>query len=257
MVSTFIALQFPVELRSAILALIGIVVASLGFYLEPQLVAHRLNSSPNRRNMNPAIGLVPFFGATRLTPQPLSNPESGVVATKAKASMFAPIVMATEALMGLTFMALGLHFDDLTELLLACVYTALLFEIGLIDFHYRLVLNVLSYPGAALALAGSFLWAGIGPGRALLGGAAALLIFGLIEVVGRGAMGRGDTKLAVLVGLTRGYPAVWTALISGVILGGIAAGILLISGKGRRQKFAYGPYLAAGAVLSLFLTGSS
>ncbi len=129
----------------------------------------------------------------------------------------------------------------------------MLFEIALIDFHYRLVLNVLSYPGAVVALVGSLFWSGIGPGSALLGGLIALVIFGVIELVGRGAMGRGDTKLAVLVGLMRGYPAVWTALIGGVIIGGIAAAALLVSGSGRKQKFAYGPYLAAGAVLSLFL----
>jgi len=140
------------------------------------------------------------------------------------------------------------------ELILACLYAAILFLIAVIDFHTRLVLNVLSYPAAAIGLAGSALWAGIGFPSALLGAVSALALFFVIEIVGRGAMGRGDTKLAGVIGAMRGFPAVWQALVAGIVVGGIFAAGLLVTGRSRRSYFAYGPSLAIGAVISMLLT---
>lgn len=153
------------------------------------------------------------------------------------------------------FVALGVHFHTTSWLLvLACVYTTLLMEIAIIDFHYRLVLNLLSYPAVLVAFAGSFLWTGIGPTSALLGGAISFVSFLIIEFVGHGAMGRGDTKLATLIGVMRGFPGVASALIGGVITGGVMAALLLVTGRGRRSTFAYGPALAIGAFISFFIS---
>jgi prepilin signal peptidase PulO-like enzyme (type II secretory pathway) len=53
----------------------------------------------------------------------------------------------------------------------------------------------------------------------------------------------------------RGFPGVINSLLLGVTIGGVAALVLLVvMRKGRKYRFAYAPYLAAGAVLSLFLS---
>jgi leader peptidase (prepilin peptidase)/N-methyltransferase len=65
----------------------------------------------------------------------------------------------------------------------------------------------------------------------------------------------GDVKLAFLLGLMLAFVS-WGALLVGMIgsilLGGVASGLLLAFGrKGRKAKFAYGPYLVVGAWVAL------
>jgi leader peptidase (prepilin peptidase)/N-methyltransferase len=233
-----------------ILALSGLITGSVGLYLEPLLIAHRLEDGPAKQRGGPILSLVPIVGAFFLVPQP-SDDET--VQPTIPTRSFSIQALVLEIILAAVFVALGWRFSDHTQLALACVYTALLFEMALIDFHYRLVLNVISYPSAVIALAGGTIWSGIGIGSSLLGGAVALILFFVIELVGRGAMGRGDTKLATVIGLMRGYPSVWTALVLGIVTGGIMAGLLVLSGQGRRSTFAYGPALAIGAVASFFV----
>jgi leader peptidase (prepilin peptidase)/N-methyltransferase len=80
--------------------------------------------------------------------------------------------------------------------------------------------------------------------------AVALAVFGLIYLLGRGALGLGDVKLEAAIGALLGYPAVLAAMFAGIMAGGIAAAFLLLSRRaGRKDAFAYGPYLALGAWL--------
>ncbi|NDR53303.1 A24 family peptidase [Actinomyces sp. 565] len=94
-------------------------------------------------------------------------------------------------------------------------------------------------------------------GRAVLcalGAGAAILAMWLIPASG---MGLGDVKLCALLGLWLGYIAVeWvvTGLILGFILAGLMAiGLLLTRRAGRKDKLAFGPYLAAGGWLAWLL----
>ncbi len=81
---------------------------------------------------------------------------------------------------------------------------------------------------------------------ALVGGGGFLLL----AVLGRGALGAGDVKLAAVIGALLGYPAILPALFFGVLAGGVGALIFLATRrKGRRDAMAYGPYLAIGALI--------
>ena len=79
-----------------------------------------------------------------------------------------------------------------------------------------------------------------------------LLIVGLVA---RGGFGMGDVKLALLLGLFLGYLG-WGELALGavlaILLGGVASILILVfTSKGRDAKFAYGPYLVAGAWIAV------
>jgi hypothetical protein len=50
-----------------------------------------------------------------------------------------------------------------------------------------------------------------------------------------------------------GWPAIVTALFYGVLLGAIAAVGVGVWKRSMRATFAYGPYLALGAVIVLYL----
>jgi leader peptidase (prepilin peptidase)/N-methyltransferase len=81
-------------------------------------------------------------------------------------------------------------------------------------------------------------------------------------LVGRGAMGAGDVKLAALIGVVMGFPQVLAALILGAMAGGLGALLVLATGKGGLKSYIpYGPFLCLGPILILldplsFLAGA-
>ena len=78
-----------------------------------------------------------------------------------------------------------------------------------------------------------------------------------IDLLGRGALGAGDTKLALLIGAMAGMPGVFNALFFGVALGGLGALFYLtVLRRGRKEFMPYGPYLAAGAIIFFFLASA-
>ena len=79
---------------------------------------------------------------------------------------------------------------------------------------------------------------------ALAGG----LAFLLLAVLLRGAIGGGDIKLIAALGLWIGTKPLTIVVMAGLVLAGIAALILLITGKKKRDEtFAYGPYFTITA----------
>jgi leader peptidase (prepilin peptidase) / N-methyltransferase len=147
----------------------------------------------------------------------------------------------------------SLTFDP-WPLITTCLYAAFLLAVLVIDLEHRRVLNVMVAPAAVVALLASFLPGGPTPVQALIGGALGFGIFTLLALIGRGAMGLGDVKLAGVIGLMTGYPLVVAALALGILLGGIAAIALLVTRRaGRKGTMAYAPYLALGTIVVLLL----
>ena len=132
--------------------------------------------------------------------------------------------------------------------------------IALIDLDHQLIPNRVLFPalGAGLVLlaltsAIESDWSSLL--RGLAGGTAYFLILLFVGLVARGGFGMGDVKLTLFLGLYLGYLG-WGVLVVGstlaILLGGIASILLLVfTRRGRDGKFAYGPYLVAGAWISL------
>lgn len=215
-------------------AVLGLSAGSIIVFVSPYLVAHRLPEAPP---YPPRRVLIPLSGVWWTGWRPRYN-------------------TVVELTLAVIFVGLTFRFGDSLRLLLAGVYSMILATIAYIDLDHRLVLNRLSYPSIVLALVLSPLWPGLGLATAAAGAAVGLVIFAALQLAGRGALGTGDTKLAVLIGAMRGFPAVFSALVLGMILGGLAAIYLLaVLRRGRKEYIAYAPYLALGAILSFFLTG--
>ncbi|HWS51108.1 MAG TPA: prepilin peptidase, partial [Microbacterium sp.] len=82
---------------------------------------------------------------------------------------------------------------------------------------------------------------------ALAGAAALFALYLLLSMAG--GMGMGDVKLAALVGLFAGwlgFDAWMLAALGGFVLGGAAAGALLLAGSGRGTRIPFGPWMLAG-----------
>ena len=88
---------------------------------------------------------------------------------------------------------------------------------------------------------------------AALGGG---LLFFLLTLLTKGAIGGGDIKLIATIGLWLGIRPLLSVIAYGFMAGGVAALFLLITRqKGRHDYFAYGPYFALsgiGILLTLF-----
>lgn len=81
---------------------------------------------------------------------------------------------------------------------------------------------------------------------AALGGG---LLFFLLTLLTKGAIGGGDIKLIAALGLWLGLRPLLTVIAYGFIVGGVAALLLLITKqKQRHSYFAYGPYFALSGI---------
>lgn len=84
---------------------------------------------------------------------------------------------------------------------------------------------------------------------AALGGG---LLFFLLTILTRGAIGGGDIKLIAAMGLWLGIRPLLSVIAYGFMAGGVAALFLLITRqKGRHDYFAYGPYFALSGIGTL------
>lgn len=144
------------------------------------------------------------------------------------------------------------------QLLVNWCYAWFLVTVLVIDLETRRVLNVMIGPAAVFAVAAG-LWLGKPSVPSMIAGAlvAFLLFWGLYMLgrllFGRGALGFGDVKLAGVIGLMTGYPAVLQALTVGALLGAAAAIFLLATRRaGLKSTTAYAPYLAIGAMIALW-----
>ncbi len=172
-----------------------------------------------------------------------------------------PIV---EGITGILFSFLYWQFGLGLELGISLIYACLLTVIFVIDLENQLVLDKVTYPGMALALAFSFLWPGLEVissfpvgvlGRllsSLAGGAIGLAAMALPFIIYRHGMGMGDIKLGALVGLICGYPLVFVALLLAVITGGlVGATLLAFKIKQRKDPIPFAPFLATSAMVTL------
>lgn len=137
----------------------------------------------------------------------------------------------------------------------AASFAAILILLAVIDLEQRRVPNVVVLPATLFAL--GIAWQN-GELLGAAGGAAlAFIIFLSFYALGRrlygpGALGMGDVKLAGLIGAMVGLDWLPQALALGIVLAGVAAAALLLSGRaGRGDLLPYGSFMTLAAVIVL------
>jgi leader peptidase (prepilin peptidase)/N-methyltransferase len=160
------------------------------------------------------------------------------------------------------FLALLFLYKGLTiEFGVIALYSFVFIAIGLIDLRTRLILNKIVYPSlvAALIISPFFLperffaspFGGMLNGLTGAGLGFVALLIPVVVTMGRG-MGFGDVKMAALIGLTTGLAGVMVAVLGGIILGGLVALILLLTGiKKRKEAIPFGPFLSLATIVTL------
>jgi leader peptidase (prepilin peptidase)/N-methyltransferase len=157
------------------------------------------------------------------------------------------------------FAALSLVWPLDVTLAVHCAFATLLMIILAIDLRHREVYLVLGYGGIVLALLVAHFSMSGGLFSAAVGGLIGALGFGGLYLLGRviyrggEPLGTGDITIAALLGSMAGFPGVFTALLVGIMAGGIGAVLILTMGGGRKVFMPYGPALCLGGLWVMLL----
>lgn len=175
-------------------------------------------------------------------------------------------LVVVEAVAGALFLAVYFQFGLGVASAVIAVITTFLLAVAVIDLEHKLILNKMVAPAAVAALALAPFWPAMGVTRTFFGnsgmmgplansalaGGGAFLFFLIIFLIYPAGMGEGDVKLAGVLGLLVGYPAILVAIwLSTVIAGALAVLLLLLKVRGRKDAIPFGPFLAGGAFLVL------
>lgn len=164
-------------------------------------------------------------------------------------------VYGPPVLAGILFGIFGLEISSFPLLVLRSVFVLVLVQVIFFDLEHRLILDRVMFPSMALALVVSLFghpwWAGIATGLGA-GGLFLLLALAGSAIFKTEAMGFGDIKLVVFLGLLLGPLPTVRALFYGVFLAGLVSIAIAIWHRSLKGTIAYGPYLAAGALIVLY-----
>ncbi len=162
-----------------------------------------------------------------------------------------------EAFMGALVVLMLWKFGFKDEFFIYTVMAAVLLALSAIDIQVMRLPNMIVLVGAIFAvvlnliLRFDFVW------QMFLGALVGLLLMVFMSVLGRllfhkDALGMGDVKLAVMIGL---YVGLWYTIgmfVLGVVVGAVVGIISIIfKGGGWAKKIPFGPFLATGAIISL------
>lgn len=169
-----------------------------------------------------------------------------------------------ELFTGVLFGIVGARFGADWRLPAYLLFAASLIALSAIDLeHFRLPNAILlvtlyaGFPMLLLAAVADDRWHDLGQG--VLGAVVGFSLLLVVHLLSPRGMGMGDVKLAGVLGLFLGFLSigrVFLGLFLGFVLGSVI-GIVLIATRLRTRKdhIPFGPYLAAGAMLSVLVGG--
>ena len=137
---------------------------------------------------------------------------------------------------------------------LGAFFVTVLALLTVIDLEERRLPNVIVLPALVAVLTAHLV---LSPDRALewtLAAVGAAVFLFLPSLVMPGGMGMGDFKLALLLGAMLGTAVVTAVLVASVT--GALAGVAVLAARGaaaRKQAIPFGPFLALGGVVALFV----
>ncbi len=174
-----------------------------------------------------------------------------------------PIV---EALTGVILLGLSLQFGWGIGLAFAFYFACSLLVATYVDLDHRIIPDRVTLPGIVVALALALVSAWLAPpdvrwvpvqnwavGTLVGGGILWLVAWGYALATGREGMGGGDIKLLAMIGAFLGWQGVLLTLLLASFIGSvIGVGVMVARGGDTKLAIPFGPFLAMGAMVSLF-----
>jgi len=149
------------------------------------------------------------------------------------------------------------HFGLGARGVISAGFVAVLAILAAIDLEHGVIPNRILVPAGCALLTAQIAFFPHQAAEWILAGLGAGLVLLIPALVRRDALGMGDVKLGVFLGVGLGK-----AVIGGLLLGSLAAvpfalAILVRQGTaGRKQRIPLGPFLAVGGLLALLLSSS-
>jgi leader peptidase (prepilin peptidase)/N-methyltransferase len=213
--------------------------------LDPEFDGPFIADRPRRLSWWEYLPLASFFSARRAPRMKVAN----------QAWRYPALEFITAA----AFWLAAARFDGNTAVMFAVAFfAASLITLAFIDFETKYLPHRLVYPTGIAALAFAPFWPDLAWWQSLAGAAAGFAVFYPIYWLGvkldRPLMGGGDAYLAAAMGAILGLQMLFLGLYIGVIVGGLAA-VIVLTGRmiGKQQRvIAYGPYLSFGGLVALY-----
>jgi leader peptidase (prepilin peptidase)/N-methyltransferase len=139
------------------------------------------------------------------------------------------------------------------------IFIIALLVITFIDLDHRIIPDMISLPGIPLRFLASFAlpqisWAESLIGIAAGGGSLLVIALGYQFLTGKEGMGGGDIKLLAMIGAFLGWEGVFFTIMASSFTGTVIGIIVMLrAGKGMKMAVPFGPFLAIGAILYIFL----
>lgn len=166
-----------------------------------------------------------------------------------------------EAANGLLYPAALYRYGTTPATLFYFLFLSAMVVITFIDLDFQIIPDEITLPGIPVGILAGWLFlpdpfyrvADMGIAISLTGAVTGFALYYAIAFLSRGGMGGGDIKLMTMAGAVLGWKGVLLTTFLASFLGS-AVGIYLVifKGKGRKSKIPFGPFLAAGALFSLF-----
>ena len=167
------------------------------------------------------------------------------------------------AVAALVFVSLLLRYDISLRTLEAWAVACLLLACAFADLEGYIIPDRFIAVGVVLFIVTLFFVPDPGKraldgliGGIAVGGGVLLLALLMEKLLRRDAMGGGDIKLMAAAGLFLGWQNTLLAMFFGIVFGGMY-GIYLLAAKkaGKKDHFAFGPFLCAGIVIAMLFGG--
>jgi leader peptidase (prepilin peptidase)/N-methyltransferase len=173
-----------------------------------------------------------------------------------------------ELLNGLLYLLIVYFFGFGWQFIPLFVFVSAMIAITFIDLEFQIIPDVITLPGIVIGVISSVFFLpdplfNIYESDMLTGLINSLIgillgggLFFLIAVVSKGGMGGGDIKMMAMVGAFMGWKAVLLVTFIGSLAGSLVGIMLMLfKGKSRKTKVPFGPFLAMGSLITLFLGG--
>ncbi len=150
------------------------------------------------------------------------------------------------------------QFGPALETILYALFFSSLVAITFIDLAHQIIPDVITLPGIVLGLLAGSTVLPPGPRNAFLGlffGGGFFYLIAILSLVllKKEGMGGGDIKLVAMIGAILGWQGVLLTVFFASVLGSVVGLTLIFSRlRSRMDPIPFGPFLAIGALLSLF-----
>ena len=163
---------------------------------------------------------------------------------------------------GLGGLLLVWQFGFSAQAAVYALFLAALIAVIFIDLSHQIIPDVITLPGMAIGLVAAATvlppgWANAMTGLLLGGGLFYIVAVLSVVLLKKEGMGGGDIKLIAMIGAFLGWEATLLTIFLAALTGSVVGIFLILArGRSRAEPIPFGPFLAMGAMISLFWGGT-